>query len=256
MPGGVRLDVHAVIDARVRGIAQVVPPVHPVGEVVQAAVGAGDEGDVVRAVRDLEPARDLVAVVADDLLGEAEVEVLDQEPGVRVDLLGGEEDVVDPRRGDADQAHRPRRRVGLREQVADLLHAVDQLHLVPAGQVEADRRAVPGSPLVGGEAAYGDAGRLEPLLVVVEVLGVGDLEAEVVQPVGRLQGEDDAVVLVLVPALQEDPVAVPAGLDHADDLGVVGGGELEIGDPDLDVGQAQDRHQVCTFMKRSLTSPS
>jgi len=32
--------------------------------------------------------------------------------------------------------------------------------------------------------------------------------------------------------------------------------ELEVGDPDLDVRQTQHAHQVCTFMNRSLSSPS
>jgi len=111
-------------------------------------------------------------------------------------------------------------------------------------------------PFVGGIAAYGDAGGLQSLLVVVEVIGFGDLESEMVQAVGGLHGQDHAVVLVLVPALEEDPGGIPPGLDHADDLGVVGGGELKIGDAELDVGKAQDRHQVCTLMNRSLTWPS
>ena len=49
------------------------------------------------------------------------------------------------------------------------------------------------------------------------------------------------MVLALVPALEEHPrgavALVAGGLDEAQDLGVVGGGELEVGDPDLDVLQ-------------------
>jgi hypothetical protein len=77
-------------------------------------------------VGDLQPACDLESVVPDDLLGEPEVEVLGEEARVGVDLLRGQEDVVDPGRRDPDQAHRPRRRVGLRQQVAHLLHAEDE----------------------------------------------------------------------------------------------------------------------------------
>jgi hypothetical protein len=143
-----------------------------------------------------------------------------------------------------------------RQQVAHLLHAVDELHLVSAGQHEADGRSVTGGPLVRRVPAHVHARCLQPALVVLEVLDVGDLEAEVVQSVRRLQRQDDAVVLVLVPALEEDPGDVPGRLDHADHLGVVGGGQLEVGDADLDVRQAQDAHQVCTRMKRSLSSPS
>ena len=71
-------------------------------------------------------------------------------------------------------------------------------------------------------------------------------------------------MLVLVPALQEDPLGLPFGLDEPDHLGVVGGRELQVGDPDLDVREAEDAHlrvhsvrgHVCTFMNRSLRSPS
>ena len=85
-----------------------------------------------------------------------------------------------------------------------------------------------------------DAPALDPLGVVVEVLELGHLEAHVVQAVGRRLAQHDRVVLVLVPALEEDPVLLVRGLDQAEHLGVVGGAELEVGDPDLDVLQAED----------------
>ena len=84
---------------------------------------------------------------------------------------------------------------------------------------------------------------------------VGDLPAHVVEAVGRSEGQDQRVVLVLVPALEEDAIRLTGRLVHADDLGVVRGRDLEVGHADLDVGQAQDAH-VCTDMNRWFNSPS
>ena len=61
---------------------------------------------------------------------------------------------------------------------------------------------------------------------------------------------------MLIPALEIDTLGLAGRLDKAEDLGVVRRGELKIGDPDLHMGQSQDGHQVCTFMNRSLSSPS
>ena len=77
---------------------------------------------------------------------------------------------------------------------------------------------------------------LEPRLVAVEVVDVGDLEPEVVEPVRGLPGEDDRVVLVLVPTLQEDSVGFPASLDEPHHLDVVSRRQFEVGDADFDVG--------------------
>jgi hypothetical protein len=57
------------------------------------------------------------------------------------------------------------------------------------------------------------------------------------------------VVLVLVPALQEHPALFGGDLDEAHHLGVVGHAQLEVGDPDLHMLQAQDAiaHR-CSFM--------
>jgi hypothetical protein len=256
VPGRVGLDVHAVVRAGIGGAAQVVPVVHPEREVVQAPVRAGDHRDVVGGVRHLQPGGDLEAVIPHDLLGQPEVQYFPQEDGDGVHLLGGQEQVVQARRRNAGQVHRPGRRVGAREQVADLLHAVHQFHPVPAGQVEADGLAVPWPPLPLLEPLHLHAGGLDPTGVVVQVGSVGDLEAERVQPVGRRVDEHHRVVLVLIPALHEHAFGLAGGFNEADHLAVVSGGELQVRDPDLHVRQPQDSHQVCTFMKRSLSSPS
>jgi hypothetical protein len=184
-----------------------------------------------------------------------EVQDVDEEAGVEPHVLAGEEDVVDPGRRETDEAERLRRRVGVGQQVADLLHAVDQFHHMPARHREPDRLSVPGADLPVGEALHLDPGVRQPGLVDVEVGGLGDLPAHVDQTVGGGERQDDRVVLVLVPALEEDAVRLARRLVHADDLGVVRGRELEVGHADLDVGQAQDAH-VCTDMNRWFSSPS
>ena len=64
-------------------------------------------------------------------------------------------------------------------------------------------------------------------------------------------------MLVLVPRLQVDAVAVTAGLEQPDDLGVVGGGELEVGHPHVGMREPEDpSHHVCTVAKRWFTAPS
>ena len=137
------------------------------------------------------------------------------------------------------------RRVGPGEQVADLLHAVDQLAAVPGRGLEADRLAVPGGQLAPGVAGHLAALLLDLVLEPGEVIGVLDLEAHVLQAVGGRVAQDHRVVLVLVPALEEDPLGVPARLQQPQHLGVVGGGQLKVGHPDLDMGQAQDAHLRC-----------
>jgi hypothetical protein len=245
-----------VVGEEVGGVAHVVPVVQPEREMVQPAVGPGDQGDVVGGVRHLQPAGQPVPVVGQDLLGQPEPEDVAEEPGALVDVLGGDEDVVQPRRRDPDQPHRPGRRVGAGEQVADLLHPPDQLAAVPGRGLEADRLAVPRGQLAAGVAGHPAAVLLDRPLVGGEIVGVLDLEAHVLQPVGGGVAQDHRVVLVLVPAFEEHPLRLPARLQQPQHLGVVGGGQLQVGDPDLDVGQAQDAHQVWTFMNRSFRSPS
>jgi hypothetical protein len=243
--GRADVDRHPVVGQGVGGGADLVPVVQPEGEVVEAAVGAGDQGDVVRGVGHLQPGGQLVAVVGQDLLGQPEPQDLAEEPGPLVDVLGGDEDVVEAGRGDPDQPQRPRRRVGPGKQVADLLHPVHQLAAVPGRGLEADGLAVPGGQLAPGVAGHPAAVLLDPVLEPLQVVGVLDLEAHVLQAVGGGIAQDHRVVLVLVPALEEHSLGVPARLQQPQHLGVVGGGQLQVGHPDLDMGQAQDPHVRC-----------
>src|SRR5208282_6596557 len=138
VPGRRHVDGHAVEGQQVGGFAHPVPVVDPEGEVVQRAVRAGDDGDVVRGVRALQPGGELVAVVGDDLLGQPEVQHVTEERAYAVDVLGHDEDVVEPGRRDADQVGGAGRRVGQRQHVADLLHAVDELDQVTRRGLEPD----------------------------------------------------------------------------------------------------------------------
>ena len=120
-------------------VAQLVPVVDPEGDVVEASVGTGEEGDVVRRVAALEEGRQLVAVVGEDLLGHPEVEHVAEEVGDGVDVLAHQEHMVDPRRRHADQPVGADRRVELRHPVADLRLTVLELDDVAAtGHDEAD----------------------------------------------------------------------------------------------------------------------
>jgi hypothetical protein len=181
-----------------------------------------------------------VPVVGQDLLGEPEVQHLAEEAGGLVDVLGGDEDVVQPWRRDADQVLRPRRRVGQRQHVADLLHAVHQLDHVPGWRVEPDRLAPPGAELAGRVPLDLSTGRFQPAGVEVQVCGLGDLERHVVESVAGGLAQYHGVMLLFVPALQEDPVALAGGLHQAEHLGVIGGAQLQVRRADLDVLQPQD----------------
>ena len=87
-------------------------------------------------------------------------------------------------------------------------------------------------------AATGDAGCLEALLVVVEVLRIGYLEPEVVEPVGRLVGTTTLWCWCSSQHFMKTREESRAVVDHADDLGVVGGRELEVRHAELDVGDS------------------
>jgi len=176
-----------------------------------------------------------VPVVGDDLLGQPEPEDLPEEPGPLLDVLRRDEDVVQPRRRDPDQPQRPWRRVGAGQQVADLLHAVDQLAAVPGGRVEADGLPMTRRELAARVPRHAAAVLLDRPLELLQVSGVLDLEAHVLEPVGGGVPKDHRVVVVLVPALEEHPLRLASRLQQPEDLGVVGRGQLEVGDPDLHV---------------------
>jgi hypothetical protein len=49
-------------------------------------------------------------------------------------------------------------------------------------------------------------------------------------------------MVLLVPALEVDRVLAALGQPEAEHLGVVGGGQFEVGGADVDVGKTQDSH--------------
>ncbi len=121
------------------------------------------------------------------------------------------------------------------------MEVVDQLHGLAGRDAEPDRLT-----LADGLAAA------DPLdlaaVVFYGVLELGqvvlalDPEAEQVQADARVVAEPDRVVVFLVPALEKDGVLAAAGQLQAEHFGVVGGGQLEVGSADVDVGEAQDSH--------------
>ena len=145
------------------------PAVEPEREVVQPTVRATGERDVMRLVRALEEHDELVTLVADQLLGEPELQRLLHEAGHVGDVLCGEQAVVEPGRRDADEVDRHRRRVEHGKAVADLLHRGVDLHDVAARRVEAD--GIAECPLVLGCHALDCAAvALEHGLVALEVV--------------------------------------------------------------------------------------
>ena len=64
---------------------------------VKTAVLAGDERDVVRVMRALQPRGDLETIVTNDLLREMEIEHFLQEGGVTCHVFTCDEDVVQTR---------------------------------------------------------------------------------------------------------------------------------------------------------------
>ena len=153
---------------------------------MERAIGALDDGDVVRPGRALQEATHHVAFAVEHLLGEVEVEAGLHEVGHLVDLFGVDQHVVDPRRGDADQTLRHGPRVEQRQPAADLLDVVHDLHLVSRRRLEADRLALPDL------FALADPLDVEPValdggLELVEVVLELGLEREAVdaRPAGR-----------------------------------------------------------------------
>ena len=184
-----------------------------------------------------------MTLVADELLGEAEPERLLHEVRHVTDMFSGQQAMVEPWRGDADEVHRHRRRVEQREPVADLLHLGVDLHDVTARCVEADR--VTHRPLgLRRESLHGAPVALERRLVAGEILDRLGLPADVLDPVARCFGQDHRVVVVLVPPLQVDVTLVALDLAQPEDLGVVADAQLEVGDADFDVTETEDAHAI------------
>ena len=85
--------------------------------------------------------------------------------------------------------------------------------------------------------------RVEGVGIPVKRYGAGELghlERHVVEAERRCLAQDDGVVLVLVPALEEHAVPLVRRLDQAHHLGVVRRAQLEVRHPDLHVLQAKN----------------
>ena len=82
------------------------------------------------------------------------------------------------------------------------------------------------------------------VLQLGEVVLALDPEAEQVEPGARVVAEPDRVMVLLVPALEVDRVLAALGQLQAEHLGVVGGGQFEVGGTDVDVGKTQDSHDA------------
>ncbi len=255
VPGRALVDLHAVEGQDVGGLADLVPVIEPEGEVVQRAVRPVDDGDVVRGVAALQPDAELVAVGVEDLFGHPEAEDALEENGGFAHLLGVDQHMVQPRRRDAGQAgRRDRRRVQLAEQAAGLGEVVDQLHGLAGRDAEPDRLALPDG-LAAADALDLAAVRFDGLFQFREVVLVLDPEAEQVEPGARVVAEPDRVVVLLVPALEIHGVLAAPGQPQPEHLGVVRGGQLEVGGADIDVGQAQDSHSASSASSASRDGP-
>ena len=207
---------------------------------VEPALGAGEEGDVVGRVVALQEGGELVAVVGQDLLGQPELEDLGEEPGGPVHVLAQQEDMVDAGRVHPHEVGGGGGRVELGQAVADLAHPGLEVHQMAAGGLEAHHRPRGGIQLAGMEAGRVAAGIGHPASQAVELVEGADLEAEAVEPVGGGGREDQRVVLVLVPPLEVGPLPVVIGDDQPHHLGVVGQGQLQVGDPHIDMRQPDD----------------
>ena len=151
-----------------------------------------------------------------------EIKHLLQEGRHAIDVLDRQEDVVDAWRRDAHQPEGLGWRIGERQQVAHLLHTVDEFHLVTGGRLETGHRAASDSDVGTIQALDGHTCILKSSGVMVKILEVLHLPAHVRQAVGRGIGQDHGVVLMLVPALQVDALRFTRRLDHAEDFGVIG----------------------------------
>ncbi len=182
-----------------------------------------------------------MAVAVEQLLGETEAQDVHVElRGLRY-LLGGDEEMVHARRGDALEAHRHRVRVDLVEHATHLGHLVDQLHLVSRRCLEADRFAL-ADRLAPAHPAHRVAVRLDAVLQLGEVVLALDLEREAIDADPGVVAHRQRVVVLLVPTLEEDSVAGALHLEHAHHLGVVRRREVEVGHGDVDMTETEDSH--------------
>ena len=106
---------------------------------------------------------------------------------------------------------------------------------MPTRQREPNRFAVTRTDLTSLVADDVHTRLGKPVCVVVEIFAVANLPPHVVQAIGRFAGQNDRVMLLLIPTLQEDPILLAGGLIQADDFCVIGGRQLQVRNPDLDM---------------------
>src|SRR5438128_5308374 len=135
---------------------------------------------------------------------------------------------------DPDHAHRGRRWIRFWQEVAHLLHGMDQLEGMAGRSQEPDALAhselstsahAPNAATVGGKFS----------LEIVKIVRFLNLVHGVVEPVARGIAQDKRMVVVLVPAFEIDAVRLASHLEEPEYLGVVRRGKLEVGYPDVDV---------------------
>jgi len=100
------------------------------------------------------------------------------------------------------------------------------------------------APPLDGKAVAGDR-----VLELGEIVLALDFEGHQVEAHPRGVSQPQRMVVYLVPALQIDRISRPLHFNHADDLGVIGAGKIEVGDGDVDMGQAQDAHSLAPSLR-------
>ena len=182
-----------------------------------------------------------MAFAGEHLLGEVEVEARLHEVGHLVDLFGVDEHVVDPRRRDPDESLRHWPGVQEREPATDLVDVVHDLHLVPGRSLEADRLTLP-DLFALADSPHAVPVVLDGGLELIEVVLELGLEREAIDANPRVVPDRQAVVVALVPALQEETLLGALDDVEPQHLRVVRGGKLEIRGADVDVRKPDDAH--------------
>jgi hypothetical protein len=107
--------------------------------------------------------------------------------------------------------------------------------------LEPDRLAL-ADLLALGDALDADAVGLDLALQIVEVVLELDLERHPVEPHARVVPDREAVVVALVPALEEEAILSAFDQVESEHLRVVGSRELEVGSTDVDMCQPENSH--------------
>jgi len=122
------------------------------------------------------------------------------------------------------------------------VHVGDQLHLLTRGKLEPDRLTLTDLVPVG-DTLDRMAGSLDSLFEMLQVVGMLDLERKAVEPDPCVVANGQAMMVPLIPALEEDAVLGALGDLEPHHLGVVRRSQLEVGDRDVDMTQPEDPHR-------------